>query len=301
MFGQIGSGAAAVGPDTTWGIGGATFMAAYLLVAAATMILTGRTRRALANPRPSGVRMSDLARRPYDVAYLNGGPELAVYSTLCSLHMAGAITSVPQGRAGAGEGAAGKSTEKGIVQAVGRPAETAERLERAVHRAAHGPTPRRRLVFQYSVAEALRDIDERLVAAGLLLPEAAQRRIRTVGYWTLAVAAFGLIRILAELSNGRTAGWLLLAVVAVGGVGVLQIAHAPRRTGVGGQTLRLLRARHHDLAPAMRPDWRVGGQVAAALSVALYGTPALWASDPELADRLAAERTPAVPRVPLEG
>ena len=65
----------------TWGISGPTFLLAYLVLAVAVGVAVVRTRRALADvsaERPA----SRMEERPYDVAYLNGGAQLAVTAAL---------------------------------------------------------------------------------------------------------------------------------------------------------------------------------------------------------------------------
>jgi hypothetical protein len=71
---------------------------------------------------------------------------------------------------------------------------------------------------------------------------------------------------------------------------VVLLVAAPRRTKEGDRTLARLRSEQHDLSPKMRPDWTVYGPEGAALGVGIFGTSALWASDPAFADELALQR-----------
>jgi uncharacterized protein (TIGR04222 family) len=261
----------------TWGIGAEEFLLAYAMLAAAVCVASVRTRRMLAttgNASPA----ADLAARPHDVAYLGGGAELAVYSALSAMHLRGTIAS--------------STTSRGAVQAVGRLDDGTDELERAIHLTASGAVLRRRLPFHRPVLLALAATEQRLVSAGLLLPEEQRRRIRQVGWWTLAVAGLGLLRLLARVAEARPVGLLVLALLTVAAVAALQLAVAPRRTRLGDRVLADLRSEHRSLAPEAEPDWSLHGPTGVALGIAIFGTRALWAADPTFADELAAQRVP---------
>ncbi len=252
----------------TWGISGPAFLAGYLLLAAVTWVVTTRRRRALADgpdhPAP---------RSPYDLAFLNGGPDLAVTSALTAMHLTGTV-----------------APRRGEVQAVGRLGSGADALERAIHLAAAAPVPRRRLPAARPVRTALDAMQERLVAGGLLLAEPRRRAVRAVGWWTAAVAGSGLVRLLADVADGRPVGLLAFALAGVAAVALVQLLHAPRRSRAGDRLLVRLRRENAALAPDMRPDWVAYGPGPAATGVGLFGAGALWASDPALAEELALQR-----------
>jgi uncharacterized protein (TIGR04222 family) len=220
--------------------------------------------------------VAELAARPHDVAFLNGGDELAIYSALCAMHLRGTI-----------------ATSRSGVMAVGRLDAEADELERAVHFTAASPVPRRRLAFHRPVRTALTAIEQRLVAAGYLLSGEQRNRIRRVGFWMLAVALFGLVRVLAGVAEARPVGFLVMATLTVAIVGAVQLAHAPRRSRPGNRALAELREEHHSLSPTVRPDWAVYGPSGAALGIGIFGTSALWASDPAFADEIEAQRVAA--------
>lgn len=257
----------------TWGISGPTFLLGYTVIAVLVGFAALRARRAVAAESPDR-RPGDLAAHPHDVAYLNGGPELAVYSALSAMHLAGTIGTAGRGR----------------VRAAGRLEPGTAPLERAVHFTAAAPVERRRLVFQRPVVTALEDVQRRLVEAGLLLSTEQRRRIRAVGWWMVAVAGLGLVRLLAGIANARPVGLLVVALLAVTAVALVLLARAPRRSRLGDAALAELRGRHHALAPDQRPDWAVYGPAGAALGVGMFGMSALWAGDPAFADELAAQR-----------
>ena len=259
----------------TWGISGTTNLAAYLLIAVTIGTAGLCRRRALADPgitRPVG----DLTTRPHDVAYLAGGGDLAVWSALCAMHLRGTLTAAD-----------------GSVQAVGRIDPAADGLEKAIHATASSSVAHRRLVFHRSVQPELAAIEERLVTGGLLLSDDRRRRIRRVGFWMLALAVLGLVRVLADVAEARSVALLVPVLLIVTAVAVLQLATAPRRSRHGDRTLATLRAEHRALAPEREPDWPAHGPAGAALGIGLFGTGALAASAPgfarEIAPRGAAE------------
>lgn len=259
----------------TWGISGSAFLAFYVVLAAAVWIASSRARRRLAAGSPDRP-VAGLQSRPHDVAYLNGGPDLAVYSALSAMKLTGTI----------------RSSGKGQVQSTVRSPLTDD-LEHAVAFTASAPTPRHRLRYHGVVSTALGRIEDRLIREGLLLSEQQRSAIRQTGLWMLAVAVLGLFRLLAGLANARPVGFLVIVLLAVGVVTVVELVRTPRRSRAGERALAELRTRHHGLSPAMKPDWIAYGAGAAALGVGLYGTSALWASDPAFADELAVQKAAA--------
>jgi uncharacterized protein (TIGR04222 family) len=249
----------------TWGISGSTFLLAYLLIAVTIGVAGLRARRALAGPGTTNPVGDHLTARPHDVAYLAGGSELAVWSALCAMHLRGTLTAAD-----------------GSVRAVGRLDPDADALEKAIHTTAASPVGRRRLVFHRSVQPALAAIEDRLVTGGFLLSDDRRRQIRRVGFWMLAVAAFGLVRVLADVAEARPVGLLVPVLLIVSVVAVVQLARAPRRSRYGDRTLAALRAEHRALAPEREPDWGAHGPAGAALGIGLFGARALAVAAPGL-------------------
>jgi uncharacterized protein (TIGR04222 family) len=260
----------------TWGIGGPTFLLAYLVLAVAVTAAVVRARRTLADV-PVARPVDRIDARPYDVAHLNAGADLALCAALAAMHRRGTIT-VPR---------------RGTVVAAGRPEPRTDELERAVHHVAATPVPRTQLARTGAVASALRRVESRLTDAGLLLAPDRRRAIRALAGWTFVLAALGVVRIVADLGNGRPVGLLVVAVLGVVAIGLVQAASVPRRTRAGDALLRRLADEHHVLAPSMRPDWQVYGPAGAALSVGVFGLGALWAADPAFAGELALQRATA--------
>lgn len=260
------------GPGDTWGISGPAFLLIYLVLVVAVWIAGTQARRAIAGA-PLARPGVDPQARPYDIAYLNGGRDLAVNSALGAMHQVGTV-----------------APRHGMVSAAGRLGPDPDPLEKAIHFTTAVPVARGRLQHHRTVGTALDAVHARLVAGGLLLSDDDRRRYRCVGWWTVGVAGLGLVRLLAGIAAAKPVGYLLLTLVVVAVVGLVQLTHAPRRSRAGDRVLATLRAEHHTLSPVMQPDWAVSGARAAALGVGLFGTSALWASAPAFADELALHR-----------
>ena len=80
----------------TWGISGPAFLAGYLALAAVVWVATTRARRRLADGRD---RPGPGPAHPHDLAFLNGGAELAVTSALTSMHLTGTVAPQPSAQA----------------------------------------------------------------------------------------------------------------------------------------------------------------------------------------------------------
>jgi uncharacterized protein (TIGR04222 family) len=259
----------------SWGIDSGTFLWAYAVLAVVVLLLGYRIRRRLAEG-PDKIIEPDLHRHPHDLAYLTGRGQLAVYSALSAMHLRGTIVS-----------------EGGSVQAVGRLDDNPDALEHAVHQSARNPVRVQRLAAQHRVGTALTATCDRLVTSGLLLSGGQRTRIKRVGWWLVLVALFGLYRLLTEVADGRGGVLLAVEVLVVGALAVLQSLTAPRMTRAANRMVARLRTEQHEMAPSMKPDWTVYGPEGAALGIGLWGTSALWASDPAFADELALQRAAA--------
>ncbi|GEL24970.1 hypothetical protein PSU4_39240 [Pseudonocardia sulfidoxydans NBRC 16205] len=261
----------------TWGISSQTFILFYLLLAVVVWIAAVRTRRAVVGRR-RGDRLSvDLTSAPYDVAFLNGGADLAVFAALSSMRVDKTVATAGRGN----------------VVAAGTLRADADPLEKAIHRTASSPVARARLKRHKPVVAALGRIEKRLVADGLLLDAGEQRAVRTAGAWMLAVAALGLLRIVAGIANGKPVGFMVAAFLVVSVIGIVLTARVPGRTPLGNSTVSMLRDLHDRLSPANNPDWVTYGAAGAALGVGVFGMSALWASDPAFASELEAQRAAA--------
>ncbi len=262
--------------NPTWGISGPDFLVGYGLLALVALlgIIVARWRLAAG---AATTATGEFSGQPHDIAYLNGGPELAVLSALSSMRVAGTVVAEGRGRVRAAE-----------------PLGTgADELEQAIHLAAAVPSTRRELVTNRIVRTALDKARHRLELAGLLLSTREQRRITRTGRWMVAVAGLGLLRLLAGAANGAPVGYLILELLAVGVLAAVLLGWAPKRSRRGTAELRRLRLKHNELAPGMRPDWTTYGPALAGLGVGIFGARALWASDPAFAAGVEVQRVAA--------
>ncbi|MBW0103745.1 TIGR04222 domain-containing membrane protein [Pseudonocardia sp. KRD291] len=262
----------------TWGISSSAFLFVYAVIALVTLGAALRVRHTLRAGPPS--RGDDLDRRPEYVAYLNGGPDLAVYAALSAMHVDGSITTADKAA--------------GMVRAGGPVPTHGSRLQRAVHAATTRLTLRRGLSHAAGVVRELEEIGDRLVRSGLLLSDPARRRYRGTAFWLLWVLALGFVRMLAGISNGRPVGYLVAAMLLVLGAFLVLVRQVPRRTVAGDGALAEQRTRHAALSPSMRPDWVAVGAGAAALSVGVFGVGALYAAQPAFAEELEAQKSAAL-------
>jgi uncharacterized protein (TIGR04222 family) len=249
----------------TWGISGPVFLGIYVVIALVALALTIRGRRAVVATPPARP-VGDVSTHPHDVAFLNGGPELAVLSALTALRLRGAITSA-----------------RGTAQAVPGADPGPDGLERGVYAALATPSKRNWLHLHHEVARSLSPVRARLESAGLLLTGDQRRQVKAQAWWLAAAAGLGLVRLLAGLAGGRPVGLLVIAVLMVGALALIMASSVPTRTRAGDTTLAELRTRHHALAPREKPDWRLYGPAGAALGIGMFGAAALWASDPAIA------------------
>lgn len=259
--------------NVTWGITGPDFLFGYGLLVLVVLLGIVVVRWRL-TAGPSGEVPGELSERPRDVAYLNGGPELAVLSALSSMRVAGTIVAEGCGR----------------LHASGVLSDDTDELERAIHQAAVSSIDRRHLAGRQIVRTALDNTRQRLELAGLLLSAQQRGRIKGTGLWMVAVGALGLVRLLAGIANGAAVGYLILELLAVGIISAVPLRRTPTRSRRGAAELKNLRAKHSELAPRMRPAWTAYGPALAGLGVGIFGASAVWASDPAFAAELKAKR-----------
>jgi uncharacterized protein (TIGR04222 family) len=262
-------------PGDTWGIAGPTFLTGYLVAAAALLILATLHRRALLGGAPEA-----LAARmgPQQAAYLNGGPRLALYSSLAGLRGAGVIGS---------GGTTGRLVTTGPKPLGLTP------LDNAVYDAAHRHTSTREVGADPAVRGALERLRSGLEEAGWAVPDARRTGVRMWGLAALFLVGVGLVRFFDGLGNGRPVGYLVLALLAMAGVAVYLVVRVPVPTRAGRAAVRRLRAEQAHLAPANSPALATYGAAGAAMGVALFGGAALWAMDPAFAAEAEIQRQAA--------
>lgn len=249
--------------DDTWGVAGPDFLVGYIVgavaVFAAALILHAAARR------PRGTAQQPA---PLEIAYLTGGPRLAVHAALAGLR---ADRSVEAGPGGA------------LTTVPGQPVPAGDLLS-AVHAAAGRGMTVRTLMADQGVAGAVGRLRESLERHGWLLGPASRARQRRAGYLMLAVATLGVARLVADSTAGSPVGVLPAAVVVVALAGVFLLLPVPPVKAPDQELLASLRRTHAHLSPAHSPAWTLYGANDAQLAVALYGTAAFRAADPVFAE-----------------
>ncbi|MGC5017931.1 TIGR04222 domain-containing membrane protein [Micromonospora sp. DT47] len=254
----------------TWGVPGPTFLKLYLAAAVVALVGTVLHRRSvLAGPDSPGVDQLG----PQQVAYLNGGDQLAVWSALGGLRGAGAVGVRPDRRL----------TTGGPLPAGVTP------LDQAIHHAAGRQLPARELRRDEWVVRALDELRQGLERRGLLLDADTRRSLRRGTMVLFALLVLGMLRLFAGLTNDRPVGWLVLTLIPLG-VGSALLVRVPRRTRAADTALGGLRQRNVHLSPASAPAYATYGAAGAAMGVALYGTASLWALDPGFAEQAEIQR-----------
>ncbi|KWV33412.1 TIGR04222 domain-containing membrane protein [Micromonospora rifamycinica] len=258
-------------PGDTWGIPGPLFLKLYLMVAVVAVVGTLLHRRRTTAGPPDAAGIDQLG--PQQVAYLNGGDQLAVWSALGGLRAAGAIDVRSDRRL-----IAAGPTPTGVTP-----------LDHAIRNAARRPVAAGKLGRDPGVARALEQLRQGLEQHGLLIDADGVRALRRGRNLLLVLLALGVVRLVAGLVNGRPVGWLLLALAGLGLTFAL-IARTPRRTRSANTALRHLRSSSHHLSPDSAPAYATYGAAGAAMGVALFGTASLYALDPGFAAQAAIQR-----------
>ncbi|MGW1452353.1 TIGR04222 domain-containing membrane protein [Micromonospora sp. NPDC002411] len=258
----------------TWGISGPTFLRYYLLATAVVVVVAVYHRIRLAANSTTAMTADPLG--PQQVAYLNGGPRLAVNAAIGGLRGSGAIGVRPDRR----------------LTTIGAAPTGLTPLDQAIHWAAHQHARVGDLPRDERVRVALDQIRNGLEQRGLLTNDAQRARAR---FWTrllIGLLGLGVLRLASGLFSGRPVGYLLLTLVALLIV-TLVLRRPPAVTRAGRAALRGVRREHTHLAPASAPAYATYGAAGAAMGVALYGTASLWALDPGFAEQAEIQRQAA--------
>jgi uncharacterized protein (TIGR04222 family) len=248
----------------TWGISGPTFLWIFLLLGVVIVIGTLVNRQRVQRG-PLHVRANAVTGQ--EAAYLNGGPRLAVYASLGALRTAGAI----------GVSDDGVLAQTGTLPAGSTP------LDVAVYQAADRRIRPRALLADRWVGDAIGSLREGLDQSGLAVSAKSRRSARSGALVLLALLAFGVVRLVAGVSNKRPVGLLAMLLAVLGVVIVVLLVNVPRRTAAADFVLTTLRFEHRNLAPVKEPAWSTYGPAGAAMGVALFGSAALWTADPAFA------------------
>ncbi|MGW3620192.1 TIGR04222 domain-containing membrane protein [Micromonospora arida] len=258
----------------TWGISGPTFLRYYIAAAVLVVAIVAYHRIRLAAGSSAAMTADPLG--PQQVAYLNGGPQLAVHAALGGLRGSGAVGVRPDRR----------------LTTVGAAPTGLTPLDQAIHWAAHQHSRVRDLPQDERVRVALHQIRNGLEQRGLLINDAQRARARFWATLLIALLGLGVLRLVSGLFSGRPVGYLLLTLVTLLIV-TLVLRRVPVLTRAGRAALRSVRRQHTHLAPASAPAYATYGAAGAAMGVALYGTASLWALDPGFAEQAEIQRQAA--------
>ncbi|MEU5791814.1 TIGR04222 domain-containing membrane protein [Micromonospora purpureochromogenes] len=254
----------------TWGISGPTFLRSYLLAALVVVVgsIVYRSRILAGQPAAGTGQLG-----PQQVAYLNGGDQLAIWTALGGLRGCGAVGVRPDRRL-----TTGGPLPSGLTP-----------LDQAVLHAARNHLTTRELAREQRVSRALTELREGLQRQGLALDPERRAAARRGAWLVVALMALGAARIAAGLANDRPVGFLLLAVLALI-VPLVLLSRVPWRTRAADAALRELRRSNSHLSPASAPAYATYGAAGAAMGVALFGTASLWALDPGFAEQAEIQR-----------
>ncbi|MBM0229046.1 MULTISPECIES: TIGR04222 domain-containing membrane protein, partial [Micromonospora] len=257
-------------PGDTWGIPGPVFLRWYLLAVAVVLVgtLVHRFRALAGTPTGDHGQLG-----PQQVAYLNGGDQLAVWTALGGLRRSGVVGVRPDRRL-----TTGASMPAGVTP-----------LDQAIYNAAGRHVHARELRRDEWVVRALEQLRDGLQERGLALAPARRAAVRRGPMLLAALLVLGGIRLFVGLSNGRPAGFLMLTLVPVF-VAFVLLSRVPWRTRAADRAVRELRRRHTYLAPASAPAYATYGPSDAALAVALFGTATIWTMDPGFAEQAEIQR-----------
>jgi uncharacterized protein (TIGR04222 family) len=272
-----------------FGMNGADFLTYYVLLIVLLWLAAWCGRRWLAGR--DGHRGMPLEQEPYLVAYLNDGPKLAVFAALASLRVAGLI----------------ETRDKLVARTrPDPPAQHRHPLEQAILDELAQPLRTSWLATRAPVRHALDQVLVQLHGRGLLADSRRQRQARLFGLLMVPVVALGVLRLLyddvtghppvllsplrllTELVMGDPMAYLVLAILAAIATGVRLWESGDNLPSNGRAKLDRLRQTYRYLVPQRRRPWE--STLAAALSVALFGSSALWAVDPAFANDLDAPR-----------
>jgi hypothetical protein len=271
---------------------GQRFFATYLIGTIAITLLSLWPRRAT---RPS--RRAPAEPEPAEVAYLNGGPRLAVATSLAALGLLDVVRERPDGlvvvapapedaspldrAVHAAVAARGRSTSAvarpapaAIVPAgAGGVAATATGAGGVAASAAWPPgraiVVSRRVAASLgrhpAVAAALADVRGALLAVGWLRPEGQRRRARVGAVLLSAVTVVGLVALVhwgAELREQQATASAAMAAMI--------LAAISRATPAGRAAVRAAERRHIDVRSTLDRSWTSPDLRGAVMTAALY-------------------------------
>jgi uncharacterized protein (TIGR04222 family) len=206
-----------------WNVDGPTFLGIYVGVLAAAVIVSVIARRALARGSVRSRSAEEL--KLYEMAFLAGGSRRVLQSMLVRLHEAGIVTLDDKGKVHA---------EEKLFRPVD-PMETTVRdsLETGAKTWAQ---------LRGEIAGALAETQQKLIDAGLLVPDAEAFRARMISTLLMGGAVLiGALRLWHAVDVNRPFGFLLVLLLGAL-VAMLALLRRPFRTAEGDAALERVRA-----------------------------------------------------------
>ena len=202
------------------------YVVLYLVCLAAAIWL----RRSLRTPGDDIGAMTAPALDGYSLAFLNGGPVLAVNTAIVSLASRKAISVDKSARS--------------LTSLAPEPPFT-HPLEKVVYQAAQGATGNSIANVRASVLGPISEMAQNLQREGLLVDvETARKAVLVPLLVALAPVAAGVVKIFIGISRDRPVTYLVLMCIASVFISLIACARRPRRSRKGDAVLNLLRSRY---------------------------------------------------------
>jgi uncharacterized protein (TIGR04222 family) len=253
----------------TWGISGPDFLWFYAGLSAALSAAIAcawwLARGAAGDSTDTTTRELDM----FELALLNGGPELAVTTAATKMLHDGVLR---------------RDVDGSLVTAL-QPGIGACRIEREVFDA----VGRRQAIHMDDVQDemagndAIRSLRNSLVEEGLMLKRSRAAWLHSAWLLGAGLAALGVARLSVGASDDKSVG---LLIAAVGAVVLATFWLAQQRPNATARGRRIVNRWREDL-----PGLPQAGQ--SAFTAALFGAAALWLIDPEIATALGVPRESA--------
>ncbi|GAA2586214.1 TIGR04222 domain-containing membrane protein [Winogradskya consettensis] len=255
----------------TWGISGPTFLLWYVVALVAVGVLAAAHRKVLFG----GSRHTSVAALgPQQVAYLNGGRRLALYSSLAGLRGAGVL---------------GTSPDKTLAQTQRLPAGVTP-LDTAVWNAAGHRLRARDLDKDQWVASALDQLQSGLEQSGHAVSPAQVKAARLWVFAPVALVVIGVARLIAGEINHKPTAFLFVLVFAATALALTMRKKNRWATEAAIKDMIKLRGQHSYLNPGQKPSYATYGATGAAMGVALFGAASLYDMDPSFAAEAEVQR-----------